>query len=676
MAENQQDRPHWMLACATWATAGALGLVYADLRQAQQDTLWAGTPAGAWASVALVAAGYALALALCGMVVAMLFKRASRLSRYADAGAAAGVGAGGIAVWQLLYLPSGQSPMYGVWVTGSFLGAGIAALALRISTGRRMWVFGAASAFAVASAMAVLEITGRLALIDEAHWSMGGRLSLFWLAAAIAAGWLYCSGAGRRFTRLIRFGGVCMLVPLLAAAGPAYLGPAGKREWPNLVLITCDALRADYCSAYGGQVDTPAMEKLARRGVLFEKAHVTAPWTVPSVNSMMASRYPPPWLEGEEMVAWTTRVTRSFFDADDPTLAERLAWKGYATAAYSGNPVLYHRGRLLRGFDHVRLLPMSGMEPAGRFTALPLFNAAVNSLTPSLRGQRPLDSTRRVTAYGKAFLRLNANRPFFLWLHFMDPHDPHSPPRRFYKGDYPYTIIELEHALTPEDVPNVRPRYEGEIRYADHGYGQVLDLLARLGIEGNTFVALSSDHGEEMGEHGGMGHDRTFFEEIMHVPLIVAGPGIAPGRIEPPVSTIHLLPTLAALLGGQAPESALGKSLASSLFGRSEPPLMACFAQGNNVLNAPAARMVLSGRYKLIREIETGRCELYDLEKDPRETTNIASENPDIVRQLSLELDEWEAHVTRDLAGGASGSGGEHLRGMAEEQLKAVGYLE
>jgi len=676
MTERRQERTRWALACISWAAAYALLVVYADLLHAQRDPFWAGTPHDAWPFVALAAAGYFLSLAVCGAAAAMLLTRVKRLGRYADAGAAVGALAGAVVLWQLLQLPAGQSPMYGVRATGGLLALGTAALALRLATGRRLWVLGAVATLAAISAIALLETTGRLALADEAYWSLGGKASLSWFAVCALAGGLYCTGTKYQMKRLVRFAGIGALVPLVAQAAPAYLGPAGKRDLPNLVVITCDALRADYCSAYGGSVATPAMERLAQRGFLFESAHSTAPWTVPSVNGMMASRYAPPWLEGEEMAAWTSRVTRSFFDADDPTLAERLAWKGYATAAYLGNPVLYHRGRLLRGFGQVRLLPMSALETTGPFTALPLLNAAASSIMPTLCSERPLDSTRRVAAYGEAFLRLNANRPLFLWLHFMDPHDPYSPPRQFYDGDYPYTITELEDGLTPADVPNARPRYEGEIRYADHAYGEVIGLLARLGIEDNTFVVLSSDHGEEMGEHGGVGHDRTFFEEVMHVPLIIAGPGITPGRFKPAVSMINLLPTLTALLGERAPETALGESLAPIIYGRGEPLEKPCFAQGNNVLNAPAASMVLAGRYKLVRQIEAGHIELYDLAQDPGETKNIARENPETVDALAQQLDQFETLAAEDLTTGADSTGGEHLRGIAEEQLKAVGYLE
>lgn len=317
--------------------------------------------------------------------------------------------------------------------------------------------------------------------------------------------------------------------------------PAG-RDAPNIVLIVMDTLRADRLSSYGYPIaTTPAIDRLAARGVLFENAYATASWTWPATASILTGLSP----EAHGVVD----DDACYLNGQLETLAEVLAGRGYTTAAISCNPLIAANKNFDQGFE--------------------TFDASNRDFRKS---HLVMPSIRR-------WLQGHAPYRFFLYLHLVDPHAPHEPSEDALAlvggtkpPDYPDDAISRYETLLwtgkghgPDGerrTENVVPRAHGEwldksysacVATCDDYVGLVLDELAALGLDEHTVVAFTSDHGEELLDHGMLAHGQSLYEELVRVPLVLAGPGI-PGRgVRSPavVSNRHLATTLARL-GGAA----------------------------------------------------------------------------------------------------------------------------
>jgi len=314
---------------------------------------------------------------------------------------------------------------------------------------------------------------------------------------------------------------------------------AGARAGaPNVVLVVVDTQRRDRCSAYGyGRETTPNLERLAARGLAYDAAYATSSWTWPSTASLLTGRQP----EAHGVVDF-----RSCWLEDElPTLAESLQEAGFTTGGFSANPLVSAHRNFDQGFE--------------TFVATPDCAKGDAIVPPALQ-----------------WLAENRARRFFLYLHLHDPHVPHRPrPQdlvRFTGASEPRydplamqaRTMELRNARahTADDRP--RPElvvpaeearwysdvYDACVASADHWLGVVLDALDELGLTENTIVAATSDHGEELLDHGLLNHNHALWQELVAVPLVLAGPGVARGeRVALPVSNRHLAPTLARLAG-------------------------------------------------------------------------------------------------------------------------------
>lgn len=330
-------------------------------------------------------------------------------------------------------------------------------------------------------------------------------------------------------------------------------------ERPNLVLIVVDTERADRTSAYGyGRETTPSLERLARRGTRFEAAYATSSWTWPSTASILTGRLP----EGHGVVDF-----RSCWMADElVTLAEALQEAGFTTGGFSGNPLVSAHRNFDQGFEHFQATP----ECAKGEAVVP----------PALE-----------------WLEQNREHRFFLYVHLHDPHVPHSPRRaeleRFCGVDAPRLDPMLFQARTMElrnasaHTADDRPRpellisaeearwysdvYDACVASGDWWVGVLLDQLEAFGLSESTLVAYTSDHGEELLDHGMLNHNHDLWEELVRVPLVLAGPGLAAGAtVATPVSNRHLAPTLARLAGAPfpAPDDALDLARPAELLAR------------------------------------------------------------------------------------------------------------
>lgn len=428
----------------------------------------------------------------------------------------------------------------------------------------------------------------------------------------------------------------------LVAWGPVLLsGPPEPREElpPNILLLVVDTLRHDHLTPYGyTRHDTsPEIKRwLADPGLVAENAYSQAPWTLPSVISYLTGRHPGE-LVSSDLAAF------GIPDGVQP-LAERLAGRGYHTAGFVANPTLHAGAGFSRGF-RTWYVPPPDVEWLRRHAD---------------------DINRHALPWLRAFQR----RPFFLYLHYIDPHDPYENPdmingRAFFMpgytgpvaGGWIHGIYNGRIQLTDpaQDIPYIQALYDGEIRYVDRHIGALLAAIDPEILK-DTLIVLTSDHGEELYDHGGWKHGQTLYEEQIHVPLIFRWDGrIKPGtRLPGTVRLLDLVPTLMAAAGGKADESWDGVDLLPALTGRGELPRRPAFAEGlsGGPLRAAAVldgrKLVLFNREEPFRPSDPlqeylwrldltrlRRAELYDLKQDPGERRDLAATDPQGIGRLA-----------------------------------------
>jgi choline-sulfatase len=346
-------------------------------------------------------------------------------------------------------------------------------------------------------------------------------------------------------------------IGVLLAIAPGAAPPAratGDGNEPagvdSILLVTIDTLRADHVGAYGGPVPTPSLDRLASQGVLVEWAYTPTPSTGPAHASLLTGLHV--WHHG----ALSNAVP---LDPRLPTLADRFAERGLETAAFVSSYILDRRFGFHQGFGTYWFEPSEPYEWRGkrreRFWT---------------RGERTTDAANR-------WLLERDDRPFFLWVHYFDPHWPYRPPVGFRVS--PRDPVDLAGKSVPRDQ-RVRNRrhltalnraYRGEVAYVDAQVGTLLERLRLLGLERRTAVVVTADHGEGLGDHGVMEHGLHLYEELVQVPLILRAPGLPSGRrVAGPVQLEDLTPTLLALLDVPAPDSLDGFNLLPWLRGETD----------------------------------------------------------------------------------------------------------
>jgi arylsulfatase A-like enzyme len=397
---------------------------------------------------------------------------------------------------------------------------------------------------------------------------------------------------------------------------------------PNILLVTIDTLRADHASCCGYARPTmPRLERLAAEGALFCHAYCPVPTTAPSHATMLTGQY-----------ALVHGVVKNGYTLgpEHETLTERLRAAGYATAAVTASFPVNSRFGLAQGFDlYDDEFPIEG-------SSYPMRTFEGFALTGGFDRRAAATATRALTWLER---ERPPERPFFLWVHFFDPHAPYDPPA-------PY---DRAFAATPDASPTERTiaAYDGEVRYTDEHLGRLLDALEKDGLSRNTIVVVVSDHGEGLGQHGFFDHGMLLYEEAVRVPLVIRWPGqVRAGQnVTSAVPLVDLAPTLMDLAGVPTDGQAMaGRSLARVLRGEEKAdPKRPIFLQRRyyepGSKRAPKIKGlqygVRVGGYKLIEAPEDGVTELYDLASDPGELRNVAAEQPDRTRELKALLLDW-----------------------------------
>lgn len=408
----------------------------------------------------------------------------------------------------------------------------------------------------------------------------------------------------------------------------------------NVILISIDTLRADHLSLYGyPKKTTPNLDQISENARIFKNFYVNTPWTLPSHASMLASNY-------ASNLKMQSIVDK--FPPESTMIAQVLKDKGYETAsiAYDTAAFVSQKHGYDKGFDDFDFIKPNPNEQ----DADVIFPKAIE------------------------WLDQNKNQKFFLFLHTFQVHDPYCPPKEYdtfkenYKGELncvgPDTIAAVnrgELKLSEEDLKRYISLYDGEILFTDHYLGLLFEKLSELGMDKNTIVVITSDHGEEFGERSLWGiHSYSLYEELVHVPLIIKAPNLKPQTDQKLASMIDIPPTILDLLGLPVPPEFKGTSIrktnqkpiyvetsankqdlmhydkAVATIGQIEPKVR----QTQQIPNLKQA--VVAYGWKLIVNNDSGDEELYNLQSDPKELTNLIGQNLPQETQLKTILKNFQ----------------------------------
>ena len=421
---------------------------------------------------------------------------------------------------------------------------------------------------------------------------------------------------------------------------------APGRQPPDILLLVVDCLRADRLTGSFSRPATPRLDELAKEGIRFTRAFSQTNWTRPSIPSYLTGLYPSEHgltslLEGQQAT-----VTEALSPQAE-TLAETLGELGYASSMIGDQHQLAPRFGLSQGFDH--------------------YNHK-GSKAESIH-------------FGALEWLASSERPFFTYLHYLELHWPYCPPEatrgRFSAGwegrEFCFQWRKLRNdlrsgavVLSPEETAAMSARYDEELLALDARLGELFEELRARGLWDETLVILTSDHGEEFFEHGGMGHGTSLYDELIAVPLIVKPPtswGAATGvDIDALVELRDLAPTILDAAGAANKGSA--RSLVPCFFG--ETPVVREFVTSEDTVSVAVRTRDL----KLIVAREGGGVELYDLSDDPGEKTSVAAQRPNDVARLQGYLRRWRSEL-KPLESLST-----ELDAETVEGLKSLGYVE
>lgn len=461
------------------------------------------------------------------------------------------------------------------------------------------------------------------------------------------------------------------------AMGLAVAGCSEPARPRNAILIVLDTLRADRLSAYGHtRRTTPVLDRLAETGVLFEAAVSNASWTLPAMVGLLSGQYP----------------TAEVYDGGlRLSLVERLREAGWKTAAFTGGAWVGEQYGFGRGFDHFE----DQLAIDLRLVRGPAAREGKAKIAPSGEGPEGIEKT-----FGAAeqWLRENGREPFFLWVHTYEPHAPYR--RQLYTSGMDRGILrptfEVADAamaragrpgfeLGETELRYVRALYDGGVTVADQYVGRLLETLDGLGLNDDTLIVVTSDHGEDLGERsppqpGNHGH--ALWDELLLVPLIIFDPTreYPVHRVAVQARLIDTMPTILDILGLPAPKTEWASSLVPLMTGdeADDRPVWSVL-DSNRKRNRPLQFAFRSGTRKLILtpEVEGGRqrsIELYDLVADPRERQNVASAEPERTQAMLRSVEAFRRQF--DAAGAPVFESKRPIPPPVRRRLRALGYIE
>ncbi len=478
-----------------------------------------------------------------------------------------------------------------------------------------------------------------------------------------------------RRMKLVTLGGLLVAGILLIAVG-VWLGqyrsvaPARKAvrqrltSGPNVVLIIIDALRADRVGGKrNGQPLMTFLEEFSKGSAVFEHAVTACTWTRPSIASLLTSLHVNThqvFSDGKTSLDGTNMA-----DTLSPgleTMAEYLYEQGYQTAGVQTNGNLAPVFKYDQGFEKYLYLP---------------------------------DSTTREVTDATLGLLNNLTSPFFLYVHYLDPHLPYNPPEEYRRQfgwppaispeelktvttDFMAYVVNYMKCVSGAETGTYTPLsdaaketacllYDAEVRYVDDALRRLVPELQRRWPD--TYIIISADHGEHLWDHDSYGHGLSMYEEVLHVPMIVSGPGISPCNIPRNVSLVDILPTVAAWLKLPVRPFWQGKDMFAPP--PKEPRPFFSYTEGPNPGWKTKREMVLVGNDKLIVDRMKDMVELYDVAKDPQNLHDLSGERPEQVKAFRALLDE---HQKENMRARQTVRTKAVMDAETEERLHGIGY--
>ena len=423
-----------------------------------------------------------------------------------------------------------------------------------------------------------------------------------------------------------------------------------------MILVVIDTLRADHLGFYGYARNTsPHLDHWAESAAVFENAHATSSWTLPSFGSLLTGVFPARHGAGQRR------------DPENPTgfnalargrvtLPEVLRASGFTTAAIVNNPFLDPDFAINRGFDEYNhVVGWQGIRPAGE-----------------------------VVDWSLKWLDEHEDTAVFLMVHVMDPHMEYDAPGEF-RGRFTAGVTTSPMHLPVRNLKGIRERaarlskadrdfitaaYDEEIAFVDQELGRFLTGLNERGRLEKDLVLMTSDHGEELFDHEGFEHGHTMFQELLRVPFVIWGPGVPACRSDVRASLVDVLPTVLHALDLAAPVDCDGRSLwpiACRWQQGTEPSL---FAEG--VLYGVDHKALVRWPHKIIYNVSTGQVRLFDLSRDPGETSDLARERPELLDRMRNELDR----LLNSYQQGKGDSEPAELDPGTLQKLRQLGYID
>jgi arylsulfatase len=381
----------------------------------------------------------------------------------------------------------------------------------------------------------------------------------------------------------------------------------------NVFLLTIDTLRRDALGCYGGGGHSPFIDSIQNRCIRFDQAHSTGPYTRAAFPGILTSSY---YLEhGKQKMLSAKRIL----------ISEVLKKAGIATAAFHSNPYVSAYFGWDRGWD----VFYDSMEED------------VDDMVPYIKADK---INRKVDTWLSSHLSTRRGQPFFLWLHYMDVHEPYIPERRYIDLIDPSIRLSKEEmfslfkevllkrdASNPETVHVLKKLYWAHIREVDEAVKEFFGILTKWDILKDSRIIITTDHGDEFGEHGGLSHDGKMYSELVHIPLMIYEPGREKGEVcNTVVSTLDVSPTVAYLFGLKPVEEFEGHSLlplkdysVKGVYGE------AVDKHGSQEKGEEKeVHYYREGDLKIIYRERDDSWELYDLKKDPKELNNLIGSSP------------------------------------------------
>ncbi|NLF24235.1 MAG: sulfatase-like hydrolase/transferase [Deltaproteobacteria bacterium] len=417
------------------------------------------------------------------------------------------------------------------------------------------------------------------------------------------------------------------LIALSACLGCSKTKRLPALEDLNLLLIVMDTVGSEHIGAYGktpvGRNVSPQIDRLAAEGVLFKRAYAAAPWTMPSIASILTGQMP--WRHG------VMRPQNRLAD-DRVTLAELLKSRGYASAAVTSHMLLEKEYGLVQGFDKHWQVNQGLVHQ--NITSDLVSDTAIKWLQELFQEpQRP---------------------KFFLMLHYFDPHFNYREHPSFgftqgytgpFRGISKFTKLDrMKRSMTPADKDYIVGTYHEEIAFMDMQIGRVLAELENVGCASETLVIIVGDHGEGFMRHGYMGHTISLYDELIHVPLIFSLPGvIKPAIVTDLVHQVDIVPTLMDMSRHPGEDFSWdGVSLKTYLEGGRDLGLERVLFAELNFRQNLRKNAIIDGDYKLIHNISKNKKKLFDLKNDPEEQQPLRDKQSEIFKALSEKLARWE----------------------------------